>query len=394
LNKKDLLTLFGGLTQVSPNLERLDLHRKTAEKHCPITFRVISGSMPSLKDLRLACIDLTPEILQLRHLVHLKLEHPFPSLTAILDLITSNPMLETIALRVKCTGQTDSRPKWAVTIPRLRVLKFECYPPLPLFHQLSIPRGASVSFLPWDDAKCGVVLPDSLDHLRNAWEIRNVFVQRKRGHWIEASGPSGEVRFEDVTNPLPELLRLPLQSVEKFRYAEVDPFSDTISKELDRGWIFRVFRCLRNLQTIVISSCGLEVMTVIFRLLSSPTDRIPSYRTYGAPLRPESLPSPTLSTMVLEVPRDGSWDDWAAPFLQMLRIRAAAGSRLKKVRIVSDRGVHIPRLGDEKRRQMGKLVSWVEVKHFRYEKDGMINERRARELFEWQHGEDGFSGVA
>ena len=382
-----MLTLFGGLTRVSPNLERLELYRVTADRRSPITLKIISGSMPSLKDLRLGCIDLTPEILRLRHLVNLKLEHRYPSLTAILDLIASNPLLETIALRVQCGGQTDPRPKGAVVIPRLRTLKFEFYSPLPLFHQLSIPRGATVSFSPWNGKGEGeVTLPDSLEHLQNLSDVRNLYVQRKCMYWIEASGPSGGVEFEEICDPLPELFRLPLQSVEKFRYAEVDQFSDTFGKGLGRGWMIKVLGRLRNLQTLVIGSCELETLKEIFVLLSPQAVRTP-----GAPPRRANIPCLTLSTIVLEAPHDGGWNDWVVPFLQMLRIRAAAGLRLKKVRIISSRNVQVPRQGEEKRRQMAKLVPWVEVKYFWYEKDGKINERRARELFEWQHRGEGFS---
>ena len=383
------MTLFGGFTRVSPNLERLELCRRTAEKRSPITFKIISGSMPSLKVLGLTSIDLTPEILKLRHLVNLSLEHIFPSLAAILDLIAANPSLETIALRVKCAGQTVPRPAGAVMIPRLRTLEFLFYSPLPLFHHFSIPRGASVSFSLWNNTECEVVLPDSLEHLRNLWEVKNLYVQRDNRHWIEASGPSGEVRFEGVCDPLPELRRLPLYLVEKFRYEEVDQSQKTISKEPDRSWIFNVFCDLRHLRTLVIGSCGLQVMKEIFILLSPQTYHIP-----GVPLRRECFPCPTLSTIIVEVPRDGNWDEWVVPFLQMLHIRAAAGSRLKKVRIVSRPRVYVPRPGEEKRRWMAKLVPWVEVKNLWYEKDGMRNERRVRELFEWNHHEAGSGGMS
>ena len=76
------------------------------------------------------------------------------------------------------------------------------------------------------------------------------------------------------------------------------------------------------------------------------------------------------------------------PFLQMLRDRAAVGSRLQKVRIVSDSPAGIPR-PEERRRQMAKLVPRVEVKHLR-SKEGVIDEQRVRELYEWQHDEEGF----
>ena len=387
LNKQNLLTLFGGLTQVSSNLERLELRRRTADRRSPITLRIISGAMPSLKDLSLTSIDLTREIVNLRYLVNLILDHPYPSLTAILDLIASNPRLETIALRVKCVGQTDPRPKGAVMIPRLRTLRFEFYLPLPLFHQFSIPRGASVSFSLWTDAE-ECILPDSLEHLQNLSEVRNLHVRRaKHGHWMKASGPSGEVKFEDINDPLSELRRLPLESVEKFRYVEVEPSLGTIGKGLGQGWIFEVFNRLRNLQTLVIGSCGLDVMKDIFGLLSPRTDR-----SRGLPLQHVMLPCPILSTIALEVPRDGGWSDWVVPFLQMLRTRAAAGSRLKKFRIVSRPDIQIPRQGEEKRKQMAKFVPWVEVKYLWYEKDGRMNERRARELFEWRHDEEVFSG--
>lgn len=376
------MILLGGLNKVSPNLERLELYRRHADQNSPIRFRIISGSMPSLKDLRLASIDLTPEILRLRHLVNLELGHPFASMTAILDLIVSNPLLETVTLSVKCFGKEDPRPEGAVLIPRLRTLKFDFYSPLPLFHKFSIPRGVSVSFSPWTETDdCEVILPDSLEHLQNLSEVKSLFIQHGSGYRIKASGPSGEVKFEGKHEPYQELQRLPLQFVEKFRYGEIQQSIEVASKGQDLGWLSKVFERSRNLQTFVIDSCGLTTMKHIFHLLSPR----PSHAS-GVP-----LPCPLLSTIILEVPHDGSWNDWVVPFLQMLHDRAAAGLRLKKFRMVSGPQVQVPRQGEEKRRQMAKLVPWVEVKFFWYN-DGIINERRVRELFEWEHDKEGFGG--
>lgn len=343
--------------------------------------------MPSLKDLRLASIDLTPEVLRLRHLVNLQLTHPFPSLTAVLDLIALNPLLETITLSVKCAGKADLRSEGAVLIPRLRSLKFDFYSPAPLFHRLCIPRGASVSFSLWNDAEeCEAILPDSLEYLHNLSEVRNLYIQRRSGYWIKASGPSGEVRFEGKNDPDLELWRLPLQYVEKFRYTEFRECSEEFSKDPYPGWISKVFGRSQNLQTLVIDSCKLATMKEIFRLLSPR----PNHNTC-APSRRGVLPCPALSTIILEAPYDGGWNDWVVPFLQMLHDRAAVGSRLRKVRIVSNPRVHVPRPGEEKRKQLARLVRWVEVKYFWY-KEGVIDERRVRELYEWQHDEEGFPG--
>ena len=375
------MKLFEGITKVSPNLERLELYRRNADQGSPIRLRIISGSMPSLKDLRLASIDLTPEVLQLRHLVNLELALPFPSLTAVLDLIASNPLLETIVLSVRCAGKTDYRPEGAVTIPCLRFLKFDFYSPAPLFHRLSIPKGATVSFSLWADAQsCETILPESLEHLHNLSDVRNLYIQRRSVYWVKASGPSGEVRFEGKSDPELELWRLPLQFVERFRYTEFPEHSPAFTNDLYPGWIAKVFGRLRNLQTLVIDSCKLGTMKYIFHLLRPQQS-----------FRRDTLPCPALSTIVLEVPHDGSWNEWVVPFLQMLRDRAAVGSRLRKVRIVSNPRIQIPRPGEEKRKQMAGLVRWVEVKYF-WLKDGVIDERRARELFEWQHDEEGFPG--
>ena len=347
--------------------------------------RIISGSMPSLKDLRLASIDLTPEVLQLRHLVNLELTHPFPSLTAVLDLIASNPLLETITLSLRCTDKTDPRPEGAILIPRLRSLKFCFYPPAPLFHHLRIPRGASVSFSLWADAEeHEAILPVSLEHLHNLSEISYLYIQHRSGYWIKAGGPSGEVKFEGKTDPDLELQRLPLESVEKFRYAEIQECPEIFTKAPYPDWISKVFDRSQNLRTLVIDSCKLATMKYIFRLLSPQIACNP-----GVPLRCVPLPCPTLSTIILEVPHDGGWGDWVVPFLQMLRDRAAIGSRLRKVRIVSKPCVQIPRPGEEKRKQMSKFVSRVEVKYFWYS-EGVVDERRVRELYEWQHDEEGF----
>ena len=383
LNRKNFLILFAGLTKVSRNLERLELYRRHADQGSPIRPRIISGSMPSLKDLRLASIDLSPEILQLRHLVNLELEHPFPSLTAVLDLIASNPLLETITLAVKCTGKTDPRPEGAIVIPRLRSLNFKFYSPMTLLHRLSIPRGVSLSFALWVDVEeCEPTLPPTLEHLHNLSEIRDLHVQCRLGHWIKASGPSGKVKLEGKGDPGTELQRLPLQFVERFRYGEIRGCSDTFSEGLHSWWISQVFSRSRNIQTLVIDSCKLATMKHIFDLLS-PRPNI----TTGHPSQREDVPCSVLSTIILEVPPDGGWDDWVVPFIQMLRNRAPAGSRLRKVRIVSSPHVQIPRPGEERRRQMAKLVQKVEVSYLRY-RDGVIDEGRVRELFEWLDDDD------
>jgi hypothetical protein len=386
LNKKNFLTLFGGLNKVSPSLERLELYRRNADQGLsPIRIRIISGTMPTLKDLRLASIDLTPDILKLRHLVNLELGHPYPSVSAVLDLIASNPLLETITLCVRCVGKTDPRPDGAVAIPRLRSLKFDFYSPLPLFHKLSIPRGASVSFSPWAEAdECEVFLPDSLEHLQNLSEVKNLYVQRRSGYWIKASGPSGEVKFEDEGDPTLELQRIPLQFVEKFRCAEAPKPEWAIEKDPNPGWIAKVFERAMNLQVLVIDSCGLTTMKRIFALLSPQPGSGP-----GVAPRRDRPPCPSLSTIILVAPHDGGWDDWVVPFIQMLRGRADVGSRLKKFRIVSHPQIKIPRPGEENRRQIANLVPWVEVKTFSYN-DRTIDERKVRELLEWEHDEEGF----
>ena len=385
LSRKNFLKLFAGLTKVSRNLERLELYRRHADQGFPIRFRIISGSMPLLKDLRLASIDLTPEVLQLRNLVNLELAHPYPSLTAVLDLITLNPLLETITLGVRCMDKTDPRPEGAVLIPRLRTLNFDFYSPIPLFRRLSIPRGVSLSFALWADVEDReAILPPTLEHLHNLSEIRNLYVRCKPGHWIQASGPSGRVKLEGSGNPGLELQRLPLQFVEKVRYAETRECPDTSSKDLYPGWISEVFDRSLNLQILVIDSCKLTTMNYIFHLLSPQL----ADTQFGY------VPCPALSTIILESPHDGSWEDWVVPFIQLLHNRAAAGSRLQRVRIVSDPCIQIPRPVEEKRREMAKLVGRVEVGHFRY-RDGVIDERKAKELLEWQHDEEerrGFSG--
>jgi len=101
--------------------------------------------------------------------------------------------------------------------------------------------------------------------------------------------------------------------------------------------------------------------------------------TTGVPLRCERLPCPALSTIILEVPYDGGWNDWVVPLLQMLRDGAGAGSQSRKVRMVSNPRVQIPRPGEEKRRQMARL--------FGGSRSSIFGTRR--ELYEWQHDEEG-----
>lgn len=379
------MMLFEGLSKVSPGLERLELYRRSADQRSGMRIRFLSGNMPSLTDLRLASIDLSPEILKLRHLVNLELVHPYPSLTAVLDLIASNPRLETMALSLRCSGKTDPRPEGAVFIPRLRSLKFDFYNPAPLFRRLRIPRGASVSFAVWSETEeCEAILPDSLQHFHNLSELRSLYIQRRAGYWLKASGPSGEIKFEGKRDPGSELWKLPLQSVEKFRYSELQEFTPEFTGVLYPAWLARVFDCSLNLRTLVIDSCKLGTMKYIFEILSPQVIHAP-----GFPPRVKSLSCPALSTIILEVPYDGRWNDWVVPFIQMLRGRAALGSRLQKVRIVSNPRAQIPRPGEEKRRQMAGFVPRVEVKYFWY-KDGVVDEKRVRELYEWEHDEEGF----
>ena len=71
---------------------------------------------------------LTPETLRLRHLVNLNFRHPFPSSTALLDLVASNPLLGTVP-----------RPDGAVAIPRLSSLLAFAVIPQVLYPQRSGP---------------------------------------------------------------------------------------------------------------------------------------------------------------------------------------------------------------------------------------------------------------
>jgi len=177
---------------------------------------------------------------------------------------------------------------------------------------------------------------------------------------------------------------LGLQFVEKFRYSELQEFAPGFTKDPYPEWLARVFGRSRNLRTLVIDSCKLGTMKYIFSILSPQLFHAP-----GSPPRCGSLLCPALSTIILEVPYDGRWHDWVVPFIQMLQDRAAVGFRLGKVRIVANPRVQIPRPGEERRRQMSRFVPWVEVKFFWYN-NGVLDERRVRELYEWEHDEEGF----
>ena len=54
--------------------------------------------------------------------------------------------------------------------------------------------------------------------------------------------------------------------------------------------------------------------------------------------------------------------------------------------MMSNPRVQIPRPGEK--RQMAKLASQAGVKYFWY-KEGVVDEQRVRELYEWQHDEEG-----
>ena len=169
-------------------------------------------------------------------------------MTAVLDLIASNLMLETVTLGVRCTGKMDPRPEGVVAIPRLRSFNFNFYSPVPLFRRLSIPRGASLPYALWTDVEeCEAILPGSFEHLYNLSELRNPHIQRRSDYWIKASGPSGEVKVEGRGYPDLELRRLPLQFMEVFRYAEIRECANTFGKDLYPSWISQVLDRSQNL---------------------------------------------------------------------------------------------------------------------------------------------------
>ena len=202
--------------------------------------------MQSLKDLRLASIDITPEVLQLRHLANLELRYPFGSLTAVLDLVVSNPLLEKIALSIRCTGKTDPWPEGAFAVPYLRSLDFNFYPPVPLFRRLSIPSGASSSLASRTEVECEAIFPGSFEHHHNLSELRSPYIQRQVDYWIKVGGPNGgvEVGIGGKGDPDLEVRRLLFQFMEKLRYAEIRECADTFSKVCTRvgsprPWIVR-----------------------------------------------------------------------------------------------------------------------------------------------------------
>ena len=89
-----------------------------------------------------------------------------------------------------------------------------------------------MSFSLWADAEeHEVILPHFPEDMHNLSEIRYLYIRHKSGCCINASGPSGEVKFEGKDDPDAELQRLHLEFVENFSCTELRDSLETLTRD-------------------------------------------------------------------------------------------------------------------------------------------------------------------
>ena len=133
----------------APKLSRLNIESWGDISHSSPGYTPgIAGPIPSLHDLQLFRFPITPELIQLRNLTTVSLDATRTTPSAVLRLLSGNPLLKIVRLLGTYPfglGGDRDHPPGSITLPHLKVLWSEMTP-LAHLEALSPPHGARVLY--------------------------------------------------------------------------------------------------------------------------------------------------------------------------------------------------------------------------------------------------------
>ena len=162
---------------------------------------LFSGKMPALRMLELLPFPIIPQFAESRNLVDLRLDVVYSTLTAVLDLLAANPLLERVRLLGNFDDDEDTREARSVFMRRLRFLAVERCTPCLFLEKLTFPPNARI-FIRYIFIHhlnpFGYTLPQFIRGYTNLQELSSLhlLIADPSDTYIDVTGPNGSVAIQ------------------------------------------------------------------------------------------------------------------------------------------------------------------------------------------------------
>ena len=246
----------------SPNLHTLSIASASAPAVAPklIKMALVSGDMPTLRTLELLPFPVIPQFVQFKHLINLRLEVTYSTLTAVLDLLAANPSLEKVGLVGNFEHDGDTRPAESTVLGCLKFLSMERCAPRSFLEKLTFPRGTRVFIRYIPHPIPAFTFEQSVERFANLQGLTSLhaLMKPKGDTYVDATGPNGSVaiRFMELWNPSPlcnAIIPLPTAGIIRL-VCEFHPALDTVQVYMVR----RMMDLLPHLEEIELIHFGGE----------------------------------------------------------------------------------------------------------------------------------------
>lgn len=196
----------------SPNLHTLSIRTTRAPAVDPKTIEMplVAGDMPSLRTLELLPFPIIPQFAEFKHLIDLRLDVMYSTLTDVLDLLVANPLLEKVRLLGNFEDNEDERAAGSIFLRHLRFFTVERCTPCAFLEKLTFPRNARI-FIRYNLISHRIpfafTLPQSMGGYANLQGLTSLHVLMavQNDTYIDITGPSGSIaiRFMDLQDSSP-----------------------------------------------------------------------------------------------------------------------------------------------------------------------------------------------
>ena len=188
----------------SPNLRTFSfkINRPPAVAPEVMDAALVLGEMPALRNLELLPFPATPRFAGCKHLVDLRLDVRYSTLTGVLDLLSANPSLERVKLLGNFEDNQDTRATGTISMKRLRFFAVERCTPCTFLEKLNFLGKARVfirhNFIP-HLAPFAYTLPQSMGTYPNLQGLSSLYVLttvHPNNTYVEATGPNGSIAIQ------------------------------------------------------------------------------------------------------------------------------------------------------------------------------------------------------
>ena len=291
LNSDTLLSLT--IQQVRPHTNRLAILRCDLEDANDVTFQTLSrldhspnlhtfsikinrpptatpeveemelfaGQTPALRTLELFPFPLIPQFAELRHLVDLRLDVRYSTLTGVLDLLSANPSLERVRLLGNFNDDEDARATGSISMRQLRFLAVERCTPCLFVEKLTFPRNARIFI------RCNYIphlpsftyaLPRSMRGYANLQGLSSLhaLMTYPNDTYVDVTGPNGSValQYTDLQNDTILSDAVAMLSSTGITHLTCEFYPAFIGTEI--GKVFTIMDILPHLEEIVLVHFG------------------------------------------------------------------------------------------------------------------------------------------